>query len=204
LLAGVKFIAHDRLLRVWTVAFITLEIGWISLQTSLPVLVVRHYHANPHDLGFIFAAFGVGAVVGAAVAYRLVVRMDALTMVAGAFTCQVVAMWGLILPGPWFVPATTYAVAGFFVSLVNTPSTALKMRRIPRKLRPQVLSVSGTGTSIGAPATLVAIGWALSRFDPRHVMTIVLCWQTASIAVIVASAIAERSWVRAASVDSPA
>jgi MFS family permease len=201
-LAGVKFVARDRLLRVWTPAFMTLEIGWISLQVSMPVLVVRHYHANPHVVGFIFGGFGAGAVAGAVAAYWIVSRAEPLAMMAGAFTCQIAAMWGLAIPGSWLVPATAYTLAGFFVSLVNTPTQALVVLRIPKHLRPQALSVFGTGTSLGAPVALVAIGYALARHDPRHVMIVVLGWQTVSIAVAVAAALGERTSLRAAAVES--
>jgi hypothetical protein len=64
----------------------TLEIGWISLQVSMPVLVVRHYHANPHVVGFIFGGFGAGAVAGAVAAYWIVSRAEPLAMMAGAVT----------------------------------------------------------------------------------------------------------------------
>src|SRR3954449_3474855 len=64
-LAGVRFLMRDRLLRVWTPAFTLIDICWQLIFASLPVLVVTEYHADPRILGWLFGAIGGGAVVGA-------------------------------------------------------------------------------------------------------------------------------------------
>ena len=60
-----RFIARDKLLRLWTPAFTVIDICWMLLFASLPVLVVTSYHANPRILGWLFGAMGGGALVGA-------------------------------------------------------------------------------------------------------------------------------------------
>ena len=68
---GVRFVLHDKLLRVWTPAFTLLDVCWNLVFASLPVLVVTTYHANPRILGWLFgpvmllwftviAIFGIG------------------------------------------------------------------------------------------------------------------------------------------------
>jgi MFS family permease len=203
-LDGVRFLYSDRLLRVWTPSFTTLDVAWQLLFASLPVLVVSQYHADPHVLGWLFGALGGGALVGAFVALRVVARVDGLTLAAFAFTAQISATWLVAVPGPWLVPFTGLAIAGFFVSLVNSPTQALVTLRIPRHLRSQALSAFGIFQSIGGPIGLVIAGWALTRFETRTVIVAVLALQTLGIAGFVTSALAERSALRAASVDSPA
>ena len=65
-LAGVRFLFSDRLLRVWMPALTLLDVCWTLFFASLPVLVVTKYGADPHILGWLFGALGGGALVGRA------------------------------------------------------------------------------------------------------------------------------------------
>jgi MFS family permease len=203
-LAGVKFILGDRLLRVWQPAFTILDVCWTLFFAALPVLVVSRYHANPHVLGWLFGALGGGALVGAFAALRLVRRFEPLTMTAVCFLCQMTAMWGVVIPAPWPVAAGAMALGGLFMSLVNSPMQTLVLLRIPRDLRTQTLAVSAVLICGAAPIGLLISGWALAHFETRSVIAAVLGLQTAAVVTIVAGALAERTQLRAAPVDSPA
>jgi MFS family permease len=197
-LAGVRFIFRDRLLRIWTPSLTLLDVAWTLVFASLPVLVVTKYDADPHVLGWLFGALGGGALVGAFVALRVVRHVQPLTMVAGAFVCQMTSMWALAVPAPWLVAAAGMASAGFFMSLVNSPMQAFTMLRIPRAVRAQALAASGVFVSIGSPVGLVLAGWALARYDSRHVLVVVLAAQTVAVLSIVTIALVERAAMRAA------
>jgi MFS family permease len=203
--AGIRFILGDRLLRAWTMAFVLIDIAWQALFATMPVLVVRHYDADPRVLGWIFGALGAGALAGAAAAYRLVGRFDALSLASVAFAFQMAAIWLLVIPAPWTVPMVAFFAAGFFMSIVNSPTQALVMLRTPRALRPHVMSVFATFMGVGAPIALIAVGSALTHVDPRGVLVVLLSLQTVGIAVFVGAALTERASLRAAAaVDSAA
>ncbi len=204
-LAGVRFLFSDRLLRVWTPAFTLLDTAWTLIFASLPVLVATEYDANPRILGWLFGALGGGALVGAFLALRLVRRIDPLTMTATMFLCQMAAIWFVAVPGPWLIPFFGMAAAGFFMSLVNSPMQALNMLRIPRHLRPQALAAFGVFNSIAVPVGLLIAGWALTRFETRAVLAVVLTAQTVAVLTAVGAALAERASLRSgAAVDSAA
>ena len=203
-LAGVRFVLRDRLLRVWTPAFTLLDVCWQLLFASLPVLVVTMYHANPRILGWLFGALGGGAVIGAFVSMRIVRRVNPLTLGAVAFVFQMISLWSLALPAPWEVPFAGMAFAGFFMSLVNAPMQALVMLRIPRELRTKGVAAFGVFQCIGSPIGLVAAGFALARYETRSVLAVVLTLQTIAIVAVVTTALIERSALRAAPVDSHA
>jgi predicted MFS family arabinose efflux permease len=204
-LAGVRFLFSDRLLRVWMPALTLLDVCWTLFFASLPVLVVTEYGADPHILGWLFGALGGGALVGALVALQVVRRIAPLALTAVAFLCQMAAMWGVAVPAHWSVPFLALAVGGFFMSLVNAPLHALLMLRMPRHLRPQSLAAAGVFTSVAAPLGLVIAGWALARYDTRAVLATVLTVQTTAVLTIVVAALAERATLRdATAVDSPA
>jgi MFS family permease len=199
-LTGARFLFRDRLLRVWTPAFTVLDIGWQLLFATLPVLVVRHYDANPHVLGWLFGGLGGGALAGALVALRVASRFEPLTLGSAAFVGQISALWVLAVPAPWIVPLTAMVAGGFCMSLVNSPMQALVMLRIPRHLRPQALVSFGVFQCIGAPIGLILGGIALAHYDARAVLSVVLAIQTVAIAVIVTTALAERTALRTAAV----
>lgn len=203
-LDGVRFLLRDRLLRIWTPAFTLLDICWQLLFASLPVLVVTTYHANPRILGWLFGALGGGALVGALASMKVVRRFEPLTLGSIAFVFQMSSLWLLAVPGPWQLPFTAMALAGFFMSLVNAPTQALVMLRIPRELRTQGVAAFGVFQCIGAPIGLLVAGVALGRYDTRAVLAFVLALATVAVLTFVVSALAERSALRAAPVDSPA
>ncbi len=203
-LDGVRFMLRDRLLRLWTPAFTVIDICWQLLFASLPVLVVTSYHANPRILGWLFGAFGGGALVGALVSMPVVRRVEALTLGAFAFCLEMASLWILAVPAPWEVAFTGAALAGFFTSLVNTPTHALITLRIPREIRTQALASFGVFQCIGSPIGLLLAGWALARYDTHHVLAVVLAVDTVAAATFVLAALAERSSLRVASIDSRA
>jgi hypothetical protein len=192
-LDGVRFVLRDRLLRLWTPAFTVIDICWQLLFASLPVLVVSSYHANPRVLGWLFGAFGGGALVGALVSMPVVRRVEALALGAFAFCLEMASLWILAIPAPWEVPFTGMALAGFFASLVNTPTHALITLRIPAELRTQALASFGVFQCIGSPAGLLLAGWALTRYDTHHVLAAVLAVDTLAAATFVGAALSERA-----------
>jgi MFS family permease len=203
-LDGVRFLLRDKLLRVWTPAFTVIDVCWQLIFASLPVLVVTQYHANPRILGWLFGAFGGGALLGAFASMPIVRRADALALGAGAFCFEMGSLWILAVPAPWEIAFAGMALAGLFTSLVNAPTQALVMLRIPRALRTQGVAAFGVFQCIGSPLGLLLAGWALGRYDTRSVLTVVLALDTVAAATFVIAALAERSALRAASLDSPA
>jgi MFS family permease len=203
-LEGVRFMARDKLLRLCTPAFTVIDICWMLLFASLPVLVVSSYHANIRILGWLFGAMGGGSLVGAFVSMFVVRKVEALTLGAAAFTLEMASLWILAVPAPWEIAFTGMALAGFFTSLVNTPVHALITLRIPREIRTQALASFGVFQCIGSPIGLVLAGWALARYDTHSVLAVVLAVDTVAAATFVAAALVERSSLRAALIDSPA
>ena len=86
------------------------------------------------------------------------------------------------------------------MTIVNSPAQALLTLRIPRHLRPQVMTAFGTTMSLGAPLSLVVAGAALARTDARAVIVAVLAVQTVAVLLFVGAALVERSSLRAAAV----
>jgi hypothetical protein len=165
---------------------------------------VTSYHANPRILGWLFGAMGGGSLVGAFASMFVVRKVEALTLGAAAFTLEMASLWILAIPAPWVVAFTGMALAGFFTSLVNTPVHALITLRIPREIRTQAMASFGVFQCIGAPIGLLLAGPALAHYDTHSVLAAVLGLMTLASATFIGAALAERSALRAALVDSPA
>ena len=188
-----------------SVAFTVIDICWQLIFASLPVLVVTQYHANPHILGWLFGAFGGGALIGAFASMPIVRRVEALTLGATAFCFEMGSLWILAVPAPWEIAFAGMALAGLVASIVNAPIQSLITLRIPREVRTQGMAAFAVFQCLGSPAGLVAAGWALGRYDTRSVLAVVLLLDTIAAATFVAATLVERTALRAAaSLDSPA
>ncbi len=202
-LDGARFLLGDKLLRIWTPALTVIDVCWMLIFASLPVLVVRSYHADPQILGWLFGALGAGALIGAFASMRIVRLFEPLALGATALLLQMASLWVLAISAPWEVPFVGMAVTGFFMSNVNAPMQSLIMLRIPREVRTQGMAAFGVFQSIGSPIGLLLAGWALARYDTHSVLAVVLVLDSAAVITFVVAALGERSALRAA-VDSPA
>jgi MFS family permease len=203
-LDGVRFLLRDKLLRVWTPSITLIDVSWQLIFASLPVIVVTTYDANPRILGWMFGALGGGALVGAFASMYFVRKYEPLALGSTAFFFQMLSVWVLAIPAPWVVPIAAMACAGFFMSNVNAPMQALIMLRIPREIRTQGIAAFGVFQCVASPLGLILAGIALSKYDPHAVLAFVLVLNSVAILTFIAGALAERSALRAAPVDSPA
>jgi MFS family permease len=71
---GLRFIVRDPLLRMWTFAFAFGDAAWTAFFVAVPVLVISRFGHDPKIAGWLFASFGVGAVVGNVFSYRVLAR----------------------------------------------------------------------------------------------------------------------------------
>jgi MFS transporter len=62
--AGLRFIARDRLLRVWWPTFAVGDAAWTAFFIAVPLLVLAQFGHKPLIAGGLVASFGVGALIG--------------------------------------------------------------------------------------------------------------------------------------------
>ena len=139
------------------------------------MLVLERFGNEPEVVGVTFAGFGLGAVVGGVIAFRLVGSMDRV-LLASLGEVGWVYRWLLLVPASpiWLVVA--FAGAGLANGLVNPALHTIVQLRTPRALRTKVYSVVITATAILGPVALIAIGPALERFgvDPTLVVLVAI------------------------------
>ena len=126
-----------------------------ALIAMLPVLVVHRFDANPKIVGFFFAAFGAGALIGSLIAAKLVRKVP----LPEAFRRLAILVHGRAAVAtrdhlPWPVVVAVLAAFGVCAPLVNAPILGLLTVRTPAALRPKVMTAVMTISDRDRPARL--------------------------------------------------
>jgi len=180
LLAGIRFVLRDRMLRVLCfTALLTNGFGQM-LAAGLTVLAYEEYSSS-RVAGVFFAAFGAGAVLGSLVAVRLVGRYDPLRLGATAFVALTLPVFALAIELP--VPAVVVALAlsSFFGPLVNAPLIGVITMRTPEAVRAKVMTAVITLAVLAGPAGMLVAGPFLETWGARPIFLLVAVGQLLAV-----------------------
>ena len=161
LLAGLRFLAHDRLLGPILLAACGINLVAQGLIVAVQWLAYSRYSQDAHVVGWLFAAFGVGALLGAIAAQQLTQKVDLLKLAAVAIVAMPLPLWLLSIPMPWETAVVVLACFGFFVPIVNAPILGVLVVRTPAALRPKVMTAVMTVATLAGPLGFVAAAEAL-------------------------------------------
>jgi predicted MFS family arabinose efflux permease len=191
---GLRFLAREPLLRVWVPVFAIGDTAWTAFFVSVPVLVVARFDADPRVAGWLLASFGVGAVLGNVVSYRLLVdRVQGLSVVAACVLGQALPLWLLTGHPPAWAASAALAFSGLANGLVNPSIHALMTLRIPPPLRPSVMTTMMMLYGLVQPLGVFGVGPVLDAFGAQPVLVAFATVQTVAMLAIVASSLAVRS-----------
>jgi MFS family permease len=149
---GLRFLRQDRLLRGLLIIIFVTNLADAAYGTVFAPVWARDVIGSPAALGFISAAFAVGAVLGNVVFTVLaskVPRFWVFTvgfLIAGAPRFVAFALTDQL----WIVYAVSF-VAGVSIAAVNPILGALLYERIPERLRARVLGLTRAVTWAGIP-----------------------------------------------------
>jgi MFS family permease len=176
-LAGIRYLLHDRLLRVLGFSAMIANGLGMMLAAGLPVLAYEEFGGSSRVAGAFFAAFGVGAVAGSVVAVKLVARFDPLRLGASAFVALTLPVFALGLELPAVGVMAALALSSFFGPLVNAPLIAVITTRTPGPLRPKVTTAVITVALLAGPVGYAIAGPLLEAMGPRSVFVLVATGQ---------------------------
>jgi MFS family permease len=161
LLAGLRFLANDRLLGPILLAACGINLVAQGLLVAVQGLGYFDYSQDAHVVGYLFGAFGIGALIGAIVAQSLTQKVDLLKLAAVAIVLMPLPLWLLAMPLPWGAAMVVLACFGFFTPLVNAPIIGVLTVRTPSALRPKVMTSVMTVATLAGPLGFIAAGEAL-------------------------------------------
>jgi predicted MFS family arabinose efflux permease len=175
-LAGIRFLVHDPLLRVLGATALVANGFGQMLGAGLTVLAYDEYSSSK-VAGAFFAAFGLGAVLGSVAAVRIIGRYDPLRLGATAFVLLTLPVFALSLDLP--VPAVMVALAAssFFGPLVNAPLIGVITMRTPEAIRAKVMTAVLTTAMLAGPLGMVVAGPLLQTWGPHPVFLLVAAGQ---------------------------
>ena len=169
------------------------DVGWLVLFAAMPVLVLARFGEEPELLGWIWGGWGVGAVVGAVVAFRFAARFDRLLVASVGEVAMIAPLWLLLTDVPAAALVGAMTASGLANGLVNAPVHTIFLLRTPRALRTKVWSVIIVLTSVLGPAALGAAGPALEWAGFRPVLLVVAVVQSAAALAFAAAGLSERA-----------
>jgi predicted MFS family arabinose efflux permease len=183
--AGFRFIGSDKLLRVWWPAFALGDAAWTAFFVTVPVLVLSRFGHRPGLVGLLIASFGVGAVVGNVISFRLLTRrFQGLAVIAACAMGQAAPLWFLWLPLPAAALSALIFASGIANGLVNPSLHTITTLRIPPPLRPNVLATAMVGWALVNPLGLFVTGPVLDAFGTTPVLIGFAAMQTLMMGVV--------------------
>ena len=139
LLAGMSFLLRDALMGPLVTVIILMNALGQMLGAALPVLAFQRYD-DARIGGWLFAAYGLGGVIGTVAAYKLVTRVPALTLASFAAIGFALPLWVLV-PHVALVPILgALAFTALCQPLLNAPMFGVITTRTPSALLPKVMT----------------------------------------------------------------
>lgn len=158
MLAGVRYLARDRLLGPIVLTIVVLDGAANGLAVAVPLLAFTRYDENPHVAGLIFTGFGVGAIAGSVVVMKLLDRIRPIKLAAFAMLGIGVPIWFVALPISWPLACVAILATGFVIPLVNAPMMGIITTRPPAAVRAKVLTAVMTASGLGGPFGRLLVG----------------------------------------------
>jgi MFS family permease len=159
-LAGLRYLMRDPLLGPLLVVACVLNLVVFGLIVGINALAYFQY-SSAHVLGWLFGAFGVGSLIGALLAQRLVQKVDLLKLAAAGILMMPLPLWALGVRMPWEAAIVVLAAFALGGPLVNAPVLAILTTKPPEALRPKVMTAVMTMASGAGPLGFLAAGEAL-------------------------------------------
>jgi len=192
LAAGIRFLFRDRLLRPWSLAIIVGDVGWLAFFVAMPFLVLTRFGDQPEILGWILGGFGVGAVVGNVVIFRIVRGIDQLLVGSVGEVFMIAPIWLFLADvEPGFLVASMVA-AGLANGVVNAPVWTIFTVRTPPALRTKAWAAIVATTSLIGPLVLLGTGPALDSFGLTGPLLTIFAVQTAAALLFMTAGLRER------------
>jgi MFS family permease len=166
LMAGIRLVASDRVMRTLTIAFTIFMLGvGVVLVAELPL--AQRFGVGSVGYGMLAAGWGAGALAGAHVSRRVLAQLSEVTAVLGGLV-----LMGLGLAAGAVSPSFAAVVAGMAVGglgdavLVVAWQTLLQ-RRAPDALRSRVIAATGAAETGAIGASFIAGGALVAALGPR-------------------------------------
>jgi MFS family permease len=137
----------------------------------LPIFALEVFDAGDRGTGILWAARGLGALLGPFLVRRYTNDLRSLFMAIGASFAVYGVFYGLMpLVGSLWAAAPFVLAAHLGGGAQWTLSTYGLQRIVPDRIRGRVFAFDFAFVTLTLAASILVAGWAADRFDPRAVM----------------------------------
>ncbi len=157
-MAGVRYLTRDRLLGSFSLITIVIDGAANGISVAVPLLAYTRYHRDPHIAGWIFTAFGIGAITGSVLVMKLLDRFSPLKLASFGIVAATLPLWIVVAPVSWPVVCAAVVLCGLFVPMVNAPIMGMLTTRPPVALRAKVMTAVMAASGSGGPLGRLIIG----------------------------------------------
>jgi predicted MFS family arabinose efflux permease len=162
-LAGLRFVLREPLLGPLVLAAIAMSLAHQALSGMLPVLAFERY-GRATSAGVVFAADGVGSVLGSLLVIGLAGRVPTARLLRVAVAVMAAALWPLPFALPLAAIAASMFVFGFGSMLFVPPLVSVITLRSPASLRGKVMTSYVTVMMLAGPAGIALAGPSVQAF----------------------------------------
>lgn len=172
-MAGLRFIRHDRLLFPMAIV-LALSNGLTGSMYAvvLPVYAERVF-GTATDLGLMVAASGVGALVGATLYGSVGHRVPRSVIWLGGFLLVPVEYWALSASASLPVLLVVFAIAGMVMGPINPLMVTIRHERSPGYLRGRVFSTYSAIAMAVQPLGILITGYLIESFGLRPTVLLI-------------------------------
>jgi predicted MFS family arabinose efflux permease len=200
-LAGLRYVARNRLIRAWTITIAVGDAAWNALFATIPFYAFTRYDGNPRVAGLLFACFGVAAVVGNVLSFRIRPRVEARVLIAVGVLAQAAPLWLLTAAGPAWIVALALLLSGLANGVVNPSLHAMLTLVIPPAVRAQALTAVLAVNQLAAPVGFLGAGFILAHYGLDPVFLAVPLVQTVTMGTRALVTLRERRLIPVAAAD---
>lgn len=169
-LAGVKFIFQDKLVRSIVILVTVLIVSLGVIQVGEVFLIIDELQGTPLIYGLVGAIFASGAVIGGVFAtFAKIPAKFHLAIVAVAILYVATAVIIIGNAHHWWVVMVFGFLGGISMSLLNTFGTGLIQLRTPDEVRGRVMATVSALITVGTVTSTALAGGLIQGFGVRKV-----------------------------------
>jgi len=192
LIAGLRFLRGDRLLLALAISLgITNFFSNTLLAVVLPVYV-KTTLGSPTALGLLAAAFGAGALAGAAFYGAIGHRLPRRAIWLAGFLVNPIVFWLLAMQVSLPLLMVAAALDGIISGPINPLLVTIRHERTPIELRGRIFSTFSAIAQAASPLGILLAGLAIERLGLRPTtIVIAICTLLIGIAMMFVPAFTE-------------
>lgn len=160
---GVRLVLRDPILRALTLGFVLVDFG-NGLVMPAEVALAHAFGTGSVGYGVLVTLWGLGGVVGAQLAARILERRAEASVLVAAAACLTGAFI-VTAAAPWFALAVgALAIGGASMSIAGVGEDTLLQRRLPDSVRGRVYAAHIAAVQLSLAVPLLFAGFLVNAF----------------------------------------